>query len=76
MDPLTTREIELVEKIGMMKGILEIYENILLCMTVRLGGTVNIDNKELHFTGQNYRMEKVIKADDLTQDIKINARLK
>ena len=76
MEPLTEREIDLIEKVGIMKALLDVYDRIMLCMTVRLGGAVHIDSKELHYTDKTYSMEKIVKSDDLTQDVRINARLK
>ena len=76
MDQLNSREIDLIEKLGLMKGLLESYDRILLCMCVRLGGAVKLDHKEMHYDMQNYMLEKTIRCDDLTQDVTINARLK
>jgi len=76
MDQLNSREIDLIEKLGVMKGLLESYERILLCMCVRLGGAVNIGHKEMYYDTQNYMLEKAIRSDDMTIDVTINARLK
>ena len=75
-NPLSVREIQLVEQIGLMKGMLETYDKIILCMAVRLGGGAKIDHRELHYNSTNYILERNIRTDDLTHDITISARLK
>lgn len=74
--PLTEREITLVQQIGKMDATLDLYSRIILALVVRCGGAVKLENRELHYTDQHYVMEKNIRTDDLTVDITINARLK
>lgn len=76
MDDLTRREIELIEAMGIMRHALELADTIYTCLTVRCGGAVTITSQELDFVRKNYSLEKTLRSEDLTSDIKLATRLK
>lgn len=76
MKPLTEREICLIEEIGVMRRVHEINQLVHLCLCVRLGGDVKIENDELDYTRKNYTLNEEVSVEDLTRSIRLRARLK
>ncbi len=74
--PLTAREIALIEQMGTMRHLVDLQNDIILCLVVRLGGAAKIDNRDRDYHIKTYTLEKTVRTDDLTADININARLK
>lgn len=74
--PLSEREIELIQSLGLLQYKQEILDRAIQCLVVRCGGSVTLDYKELHFCQQQYTLETIMKTDDLTQDISFKCRLK
>jgi len=74
--PLSSREIALIEQMGALRHLVDLQNDIILCLVVRCGGNVRVDHKERHYDVSTYTLEKTVRTDDLTADILLNARLK
>lgn len=74
--PLTAREIELVEQLGIYKRLLEVHKLIETVLVVRLGGEAHITHAELEHDRKEYVMTENIKVEDYTADIHMRCRLR
>lgn len=74
--PLTNREISLIEDLGAMRRLIEVEEQVILALITRLGGAAHITRAELEHDNKTYILEKHIDANDYTFDIKLAARLR
>lgn len=74
--PLTAREIELIEQIGIYKRLLEVHKLIETALVVRLGGQVKLTHAELEHDRQSYVMTENVKVEDYTADIHMQCRLR
>lgn len=76
MQPLTEREIVLVEELGILKRVHEINNLIFTCLAVRLGGDVQLENDELEYARKSYELTIDMSVSDCAKAVRLRVRLK